>query len=159
MHLMVSSTPHLRAREINYVCHPSVFRRCRHRAPDLREIRENRESVRIERFAVRAVEVRRRCRVFFFSLSLFLSPDYVVSPPISLEKGKDARARKNRAGGVLKRRDGRRRRRIERRRVSPRRWTRVLPRCSFASGARGWKRRYSSTWVRERRDKIGGGKR
>ena len=157
---MVSSPPHLSAREINYVCHPSVFRRGRHRAPDFREIRENRESVRIERFAVRAVEVRRRCRVFFsLSLSLFLSPDYVVSPPISLEKGKDARARKNRAGGVLKRREGRRRRRIERCRVSPRRWTRVLPRCSFASGARGWKRRYSSTWVRERRDKIGGGKR
>ena len=86
---------------------------------------------------------------FFFSLSLFLSPDYVVSPPISLEKGKDARARKNRAGGVLKRREGRRRRRIERCRVSPRRWTRVLPRCSFASGARGWKRRYSYGFGKE----------
>merc|ERR1712216_834237 len=39
-----------------YVCHPSVFQRGFHRAPDIHEIRENGESVRVERFTVRTVE-------------------------------------------------------------------------------------------------------
>ena len=55
-----------------YVCHPSVFQRGFHRAPDIHEIRENGESVRVERFTVRTVEVWGRSRSVDF---IFL--DYV----------------------------------------------------------------------------------